>query len=142
MSLGASGSAAPPLPSQEWETAAQGRDPQLRCRRRRASGGAHRSPVILAISSVPVDQAAPVLIIHVIRTNKIPFLQSRASVALMATTAGIMLVGIWLPSSPLGPALGLTPLPHLYWPLVALTLLAYVGLTQVVKAWLIHRRWI
>jgi P-type Mg2+ transporter len=60
----------------------------------------------------------------------------------MATTAGIMLFGIWLPSSPLGPALGFTPLPHLYWPLVALTLLAYVGLTQVVKAWLIHRRWI
>ena len=82
------------------------------------------------------------LIIHVIRTNKIPFLQSRASVALMATTVGIMLVGIWLPSSPLGSALGFTPLPHLYWPLVALTLLAYVGLTQVVKAWLIHRRWI
>jgi Mg2+-importing ATPase len=82
------------------------------------------------------------LIIHVIRTNKIPFLQSHASVGLMATTAGIMLVGIWLPSSPLGPALRFTPLPHLYWPLVALTLLAYVGLTQLVKAWLIHRRWI
>jgi Mg2+-importing ATPase len=82
------------------------------------------------------------LIIHVIRTNKIPFIQSRASVALMATTVGIMLLGIWLPSSPLGPVLGFTPLPHLYWPLVALTLLAYVVLTQLVKAWLIHRRWI
>jgi Mg2+-importing ATPase len=82
------------------------------------------------------------LIIHVIRTNKIPFLQSRASVALMATTVGIMLVGLWLPSSSLGPALGFTPLPHLYWPLIALTLLAYVGLTQAVKVWLHHHRWI
>jgi len=82
------------------------------------------------------------LIIHVIRTNRIPFLQSRASVALMATTVGIMLVGIWLPSSALGPVLGFEPLPHLYWPLIALTLLAYVGLTQVVKVWLHRRHWI
>jgi len=82
------------------------------------------------------------LIIHVIRTNRIPFLQSRASVALSATTVGIMLVGVWLPSSPLAPALGLTHLPHLYWPLLAVTLLAYVTLTQVVKTWLHHRGWI
>src|SRR5262244_2769996 len=48
------------------------------------------------------------LVIHVIRTNKVPFLQSRASVPLMATTAAIMLLGLWLPSSLLAPALGLT----------------------------------
>ena len=53
-----------------------------------------------------------------------------------------MLFGLWLPSSPLAPALGFTHLPHLYWPLLALTLLAYVVLTQLVKAWLHHRRWI
>jgi Mg2+-importing ATPase len=82
------------------------------------------------------------LIIHVIRTNRIPLLQSRASAPLMLTTAGIMLVGLWLPSSPLGPALGFSHLPHLYWPLLALTLLAYMVLTQVVKAWLHHRQWI
>jgi Mg2+-importing ATPase len=82
------------------------------------------------------------LIIHVIRTNKIPFLQSRASIPLMVTTVSIMLFGLWLPSSPLARALGLRHLPHLYWPLLALTLLAYVVLTQVVKAWLHHRRWI
>jgi P-type Mg2+ transporter len=82
------------------------------------------------------------LIIHVIRTNKVPFLQSRASVALMATTAAIMLVGVWLPSSPLAPALGLVHLPHLYWPLLLLTLFAYVALTQLVKMWLHRRAWI
>ena len=81
------------------------------------------------------------LIIHVIRTNRIPFLQSRASVPLMVTTSAIMLVGVWLPSSALGPALGLTHLPPLDWPLLALTLLAYMALTQAVKVWL-HRRWI
>jgi P-type Mg2+ transporter len=60
----------------------------------------------------------------------------------MATTVGIMLVGVWLPSSSVGPLLGFVPLPHLYWPLIALTLLAYVALTQVVKVWLHHRHWI
>jgi Mg2+-importing ATPase len=82
------------------------------------------------------------LIIHVIRTNRIPFLQSRASLPLMVTTGAIMLFGVWLPSSPLAPALGLTHLPHLYWPLIAATLLAYMTLTQFVKAWLHHRSWI
>jgi Mg2+-importing ATPase len=76
------------------------------------------------------------LIIHVIRTNRIPFLQSRASWPLMVTTAGVMLVGLWLPLSPLGPVLGFTGLPPLYWPLLLLTLTGYVLLTQLVKSWL------
>ncbi|MFO0969226.1 MAG: magnesium-translocating P-type ATPase [Gemmataceae bacterium] len=79
------------------------------------------------------------LIIHIIRTNRIPFLQSRASPALTLTTLAIMAIGVWLPFSPLAPALGFTPLPGLYWPLVLLTLVCYVALTQAVKNWLIHR---
>jgi P-type Mg2+ transporter len=82
------------------------------------------------------------LIIHVIRTNKIPFLQSRASWPLVATTVVIMAVGVWLPVSPLAPALGLVALPPLYWPLLALTLLCYLLLTQLVKNMLQRRRWI
>jgi Mg2+-importing ATPase len=82
------------------------------------------------------------LIIHIIRTNRIPFLQSRASGALTLTTAAVMLVGVWLPFSPLGPALGFTGLPGLYWPLLVLTLAGYVVLTQVVKSWLVRRAWV
>ncbi len=82
------------------------------------------------------------LIIHVIRTSKIPFFQSRASFPLVVTTVAIMGVGIWLPSSPLGPALGLVALPSAYWPLLAVTLLAYIMLTQIVKVMLLRRRWI
>jgi len=82
------------------------------------------------------------LIIHVIRTSKIPFLQSRASLPLVLTTAAIMAVAVWLPSSPLGPALGLVELPVTYWPFLVLTLFAYMILTQVVKAMLLRRRWI
>jgi Mg2+-importing ATPase len=82
------------------------------------------------------------LIIHVIRTNRIPFVQSRASWPLMVTTAIIMGIGAWLPSSPIGPSLGLVPLPLGYWPLLALTLFCYVLLTQGVKMWLIRKAWI
>jgi Mg2+-importing ATPase len=82
------------------------------------------------------------LIIHVIRTNKIPFIQSRASWALMATTLAIMAFGMWLPYSPLASALGFTHLPRMYWPILMLTLLAYMGLTQIIKVWLLRMRWI
>ena len=53
------------------------------------------------------------LIIHVIRTNKIPFIQSQASRALTLTTLSIMAFGIWLPYSPLASSLGFTRLPTL-----------------------------
>ncbi len=82
------------------------------------------------------------LIIHVIRTNKVPFIQSRASWQLIMTSAAIMLVGVWLPSSPIGPWLGLVPLPFSFWPLLLLTLLLYVVLTQLVKVWLVRKKWI
>lgn len=79
------------------------------------------------------------LIIHVIRTSRIPFLQSRASWPLTLTTIGVMAVGIWLPFSPIGPDLGFVHLPSLYWPLLLLTLVCYVLVTQAVKTWLV--RW-
>ena len=82
------------------------------------------------------------LIIHVIRTNRIPFIQSRASWPLMLTTVVIMAFGVWLPSSPIGSWFGFTPLPPLYWPLLLLTLFCYVLLTQGVKMWLIRKAWI
>ena len=82
------------------------------------------------------------LIIHVIRTNKIPFLQSRASLPLTLTTLSIMAFGAWLPYSPLAAPLGFTQLPAMYWPILMLTLFAYMGLTQITKVWLIRKNWI
>ena len=82
------------------------------------------------------------LIIHVIRTNKVPFLQSRASWPLTLTTLSIMAFGTWLPYSPLASSLGLTGLPPLYWPILIATLLGYMALTQVIKHWLLRNRWI
>lgn len=82
------------------------------------------------------------LIIHVIRTNKIPFLQSRPSVPLMVTTGLIMAFGVWLPFSPFASSLGLVALPPLYWPILVVTLLSYVVLTQFVKTLLLKKNWI
>jgi Mg2+-importing ATPase len=82
------------------------------------------------------------LIIHVIRTNRIPFLQSVPSAPVVLTSFIIMMVGLWLPHSGLAPSLGLTELPLLYWPILLLTLLCYLILTQGVKTVLLRRKWI
>ncbi len=82
------------------------------------------------------------LIIHVIRTNRIPFFQSRASAPLTLTTLSILAFGVWLPYSPMAASLGFTALPRLYWPLLAATVLTYMALTQLTKVWLLRKRWI
>ena len=79
------------------------------------------------------------LIIHIIRTNKIPFIQSRASWPLIFTSVIIVAVGAWLTVSPLANTLGFVPLPPRYWLFLALMLLGYAILTQVVKTWFIRR---
>jgi Mg2+-importing ATPase len=75
------------------------------------------------------------LIIHVIRTNKIPFIQSRASWPLIFTSVVIVSVGAWLTVSPLAATLGFVALPPLYWLYLAGMLVLYVILTQLVKTW-------
>jgi Mg2+-importing ATPase len=82
------------------------------------------------------------LIIHVIRTKKIPFIEGHASWALTVTTVLIMGIGMWLPYSPLAPILGFVHLPPLYWPILLLTLLCYMALTQLVKMWLMRKSWL
>jgi Mg2+-importing ATPase len=82
------------------------------------------------------------LIIHVIRTNKVPFLQSRSSWQVVVMGLVSVAVGLALPFSPVGRYLGFRALPPLYWPLLAVTLLGYLLLTQAVKSWLLRRKWI
>ena len=79
------------------------------------------------------------LIIHVIRTNKIPFIQSRASWPLILTSLIIVAGGAVLTVSPLAGALGFVPLPPLYWLYLTLMLLAYALLTQLVKTWFVRK---
>jgi Mg2+-importing ATPase len=80
------------------------------------------------------------LIIHIIRTARVPFIESHASPCLIATTVIICTIGMTLPFTWAGSALGFVPLPLLYWPLVAAMLLTYATLTHFVKVWF-TRRW-
>ena len=79
------------------------------------------------------------LIIHIIRTNKIPFIQSRASWPLIITSLIIVAVGAWLTVSPLANTLGFVPLPTRYWFYLALMLVGYAVRTQLVKSWFVRR---
>ena len=81
-------------------------------------------------------------IIHVIRTERIPFLESCSSTSLAATTAVVIGLGIWLVDSPLGGRFGFVPLPALYWPILLATVAAYATATHLVKTWLVRRGWI
>jgi Mg2+-importing ATPase len=82
------------------------------------------------------------LIIYIIRTNKIPFLQSRPSWPLVVVSSLVMAIGVAIPFSSAGGSLGFTRLPPLYWPLLVLSILSYAMLTQGVKMWLLRRKWI
>ena len=79
------------------------------------------------------------MIVHIIRTQRIPFFQSRASWAMTLTTLAVMAFGAWLPFSPLAPLLGLTPLPAAFFFWLAGFVVAYSILTHTVKRWFARR---
>lgn len=79
------------------------------------------------------------LIIHMIRTRKVPFIQSWAAAPVIALTSLIMVIGILLPFSPFAQALHMQPLPIAYFPWLISILLGYCLLTQQVKNWFIRK---
>jgi Mg2+-importing ATPase len=79
------------------------------------------------------------LIVHMIRTEKVPFFQSRAAPQVIALTAIVMAVGVAIPFSPIGAAVGLRALPLAYFAWLIGILLGYCTLTQLVKRWYIRR---
>ncbi|WP_118974279.1 magnesium-translocating P-type ATPase [Taibaiella koreensis] len=79
------------------------------------------------------------LIVHMIRTRKIPFIQSWASAPVVALTSLIMLTGMIIPFSPFAAALKMQPLPLSYFPWLLAILTAYCLLTQLIKTWYIKK---
>ena len=79
------------------------------------------------------------LIVHMIRTAKLPFIQSSAAWPVLATTGAIMAAGLLLPFAGLGRKLGLEPLPASYFLWLVAILFSYAALTQIVKGWYIRR---
>jgi Mg2+-importing ATPase len=79
------------------------------------------------------------LIVHMIRTARIPFVQSHATWPVLLLTAAIMACGLLLPFIALGAKLKLVPLPGSYFLWLAGILLSYSVLTQIVKGWYVRR---
>lgn len=79
------------------------------------------------------------LVVHMLRTQKIPFIQSTAAFPVIVMTILIMVVGIYIPFSPFGSMIGLEPLPWSYFPWLAGILISYCILTQFVKTFYIKR---
>ncbi|AKP32265.1 magnesium-translocating P-type ATPase [Yersinia aleksiciae] len=79
------------------------------------------------------------LVVHMLRTQKIPFIQSTAALPVLLTTGVIMAIGIYIPFSPLGTLVGLVPLPWEYFPWLAGTLISYCVVAQLMKQFYIRR---
>jgi len=75
------------------------------------------------------------LIIHIIRTNKIPFIQSRASKPVLLSSALVVIAAIFLITSPVSKTLGFVALPTSYWFVLIGIVLTYLVVTQIAKAW-------
>ncbi len=79
------------------------------------------------------------LIVHIIRTKKIPFFGSMASVPMTFTTLFIMAIAVWLPYSPFASIFGFVPLAPIYWLWIAGFLISYGILAHLVKTWFFKR---
>ena len=79
------------------------------------------------------------LIIHVIRSKKMPFFQTWASLPLLITSLLVVTTGIAITLSPFAHYLNFVRLPIFYWPLLALMILSYIILTQLVKMWYVKK---
>ncbi|MFF2050890.1 magnesium-translocating P-type ATPase [Leifsonia sp. NPDC058194] len=79
------------------------------------------------------------LIVHLLRTKRLPFAQSRASLPVLLATGAVCVFGLVLPFTGWGHDLGLVSLPWTYFPWLVATLAAYCALTQVAKSLFIRR---
>ncbi|MFB0918786.1 MAG: magnesium-translocating P-type ATPase [Clostridiaceae bacterium] len=73
------------------------------------------------------------LVMHVLRTEKLPFIQSWASKQVIAVTTLMLVIGFALPYSPLAGYFGLRPLPPIFYGFLVLIILGYFTLTLIVK---------
>jgi len=75
------------------------------------------------------------LIVHIIRTRKIPFFQSSPSLPLALGTIIVVAIGAWLPYSPFANQLGFVALPGRFWLWMAAFMISYAFLCHGVKVW-------
>ena len=73
------------------------------------------------------------VVVHVIRTKKIPFIQSRAGLGVTISTIVVVIAAVIIPGSRFGTYIDLVALPSNYWVWAIVIVVAYILLTQVVK---------
>lgn len=78
-----------------------------------------------------------ILVVFVIRTNRVPFLRSRPSFPLAATCISVVAVGLIIPFSPLAKVLGFVSPPPLYFGILIVLTLTYLGLVEIGKWYLL-----
>lgn len=79
------------------------------------------------------------LVVHLIRTPRLPIVDSRASPAVSVMTAGVVVLALWLPMGPLAGAFKLQPLPLPFFAWLAAILAGYALLTSLMKRFYIRR---
>ncbi len=100
---------------------------------------AYMNPALFQTGWFVESLVSQTLIIYIIRTNKIPFLQSCPSKPLLFTTLAIVTIGCYLPFSFLAGYLKFVPLPPLYWIILSAMIIMYFIITQTVKVWFNRR---
>lgn len=78
-------------------------------------------------------------VVHMIRTEKIPLIQSRAAKPVLFLTLAVVVTGTIIPFTPVGAFLHMTALPWAFFPILAIILVGYMTLTQLVKVMYIKR---
>lgn len=73
------------------------------------------------------------LVIHMLRTPKLPFIQSRASKILIFCTTMGMLIGTFLPYSPIASLIGMAPLPWMFFPVLGIIIVLYMFVVTFAK---------
>ena len=79
------------------------------------------------------------LVIHIIRTGKIPFIESRPSQFLIFTSIYIVTIGLVLPFTTLGKYFKFVVPPPLFFLILVIIIAAYLLLVQLVKSWFIKK---
>jgi Mg2+-importing ATPase len=99
----------------------------------------HASPQLFHTGWFIESLCTQTLVIHIIRTGKIPFVESWPSRFLILTSLLIVTIGICIPFSPLAKPFGFVPPPALYFVVLFFMIITYLLLVQVVKSWFIKK---
>jgi P-type Mg2+ transporter len=83
--------------------------------------------------------ATQTLIVHMIRTQKLPFVQSRPGTPLLLMTIAVVAFGMLIAVGPMAHVFKFAPLPLAYFPWWAAMVGGYIVLIQVVKTWYLRR---